>query len=388
MALPSVPHDDDGSVRRFADRLAAGGLGYAARRVRGAVERERDRSAFHLDESQVQRKRIQCNARRDLFLLTGCRPDITNYGQQTSVLSPSFGWLLSRDAPETWPLHRGPAPGHQPGRRRLCIPPPIATPVPHAHHWRADHGTRRDRGSCGTAVRSTASRSKGTSRSRCAKTTSPGRGMPRASPPRRNWTASTPSEPAFSPTPSTPTRPSTPTNGHAECSSSAPQDLKTWEFSRQILGPNGASISLGEKDPTQGGSRHRTHSRPCPRAPVPVHAGLRSGLAPAAEVGADAVRRRRSRRSQGPEGLAGGKGRSPGCRQATGASQDHRDRANRAQLAHPARRSRHPDQKRSFPPRGAGQPFTLFARPASLQEEAFQPLGIEPAESDSSKAAG
>ncbi len=212
--------------------------------------------------------------------------------------------------------------------------------------------------------------------------------MPPASPPRRNWTASTPSEPAFSPTPSTPTRPSTPTNGHAACSSAAPQDLKTWEFSRQILGPNGASISLGEKDPTQGGSRHRIHGRPCPRAPVPAHAGLRSGVAPAAEVGADAVRRRRSRRSQGPEGLAGGKGRSPGCRQATGASQDHRDRANRAQLAHPARRSRHADRKRRFPPRGAGQPFTLFARPASLQDEAFQPLGIEPAESDSSKATG
>ena len=39
-------------------------------------------------------------------------------------------------------------------------------------------------------------------------------------------------------------------------------------------------------------------------------------------------------------------------------------------------------------PGGSGQPLILFARPTSLQAEAFQHLGIEPAESESSKATG
>ena len=39
-------------------------------------------------------------------------------------------------------------------------------------------------------------------------------------------------------------------------------------------------------------------------------------------------------------------------------------------------------------PGGAGQPFTLFARPTSLQTEAFQRLGIEPTASDSGSATG
>ena len=39
-------------------------------------------------------------------------------------------------------------------------------------------------------------------------------------------------------------------------------------------------------------------------------------------------------------------------------------------------------------PGGASQPFTLYASPTSLQTEAFQRLGIEPAEGDSSSATG
>ena len=39
-------------------------------------------------------------------------------------------------------------------------------------------------------------------------------------------------------------------------------------------------------------------------------------------------------------------------------------------------------------PRGAGQPFTSFARPTFPRTEAFQRPGFEPAESDSSSATG
>ena len=39
-------------------------------------------------------------------------------------------------------------------------------------------------------------------------------------------------------------------------------------------------------------------------------------------------------------------------------------------------------------PGGSGQPFTLFANPTPLQAEAFRRLGIEPEESDSSRATG
>ncbi len=39
-------------------------------------------------------------------------------------------------------------------------------------------------------------------------------------------------------------------------------------------------------------------------------------------------------------------------------------------------------------PGGAGQSFTIFARPTSLQAEALQRLGIEPTEGDSSSATG
>ena len=39
-------------------------------------------------------------------------------------------------------------------------------------------------------------------------------------------------------------------------------------------------------------------------------------------------------------------------------------------------------------PGGGGQPFTSFARPTFLQTEAFQRLGIEPADGDSRSATG